>query len=189
VKKYVDKEDWNVGYKPRKKRASKLEPLMPIIDEWLTEDIPRKRKNKRTAVKIYSDLSNHPEYGKLLDVGRQTILNYVNKKKAEIYSKTYQTAMFTRHAMCEAQVDFGDVTIVRRNKSEEIWHILVVSFPWSNAGFGYLCRNETKECLCEGLQRIFEYIGGVPLRILFDKAKQEPQCGGLCPTAGGLTIT
>jgi hypothetical protein len=89
-------------------------------------------------------------------------------KKAEIYSKTYQTAMFTRHAMCEAQVDFGDVSIVRRNKSEENWHILVLSFPWSNAGFAYLCRNETKECLCEGLQRIFEYIGGVPLRILFD---------------------
>jgi hypothetical protein len=86
---------------------------MPIIDEWLTEDIPRKHKNKRTAVKIYSDLLNHSEYSKLLQVGRQTVLNYVNKKKAEIYSKTYQTAMFTRHAMCEAQVDFGDVTIVR----------------------------------------------------------------------------
>ncbi len=115
VKKYVDKEDWNVGYKLRKKRTSKLEPLIPIIDEWLTEDIP-----------IYSDLANHPEYGKLLAVGRQTVLNYVNRKKAELYSKTYQTAMFTRHAMCEAQVDFGDVTIVRRNKSEEVRHILVL---------------------------------------------------------------
>jgi hypothetical protein len=31
-----------------------------------------------------------------------------------------------------------------------------------------LCRFETKECLCEGLQRIFEFIGGVPIRILFD---------------------
>ena len=30
------------------------------------------------------------------------------------------------------------------------------------------CRYETKECLCEALQRIFEFIGGVPLRILFD---------------------
>jgi len=31
VKKYVDKEDWNVGYTPRKKRASKLEPLIPVM--------------------------------------------------------------------------------------------------------------------------------------------------------------
>jgi len=44
----------------------------------------------------------------------------------------------------------------------------VVSFPWSNAGFAQVCQFETKERLCEGLQKIFEYIGGVPLRILFD---------------------
>jgi hypothetical protein len=133
--------------KPRKKRTSKLEPLIPIIDGWLTEDIPRKRKDKRTAVKIYSDLANYPKYGKLLAVGRQTVLNYVNRKKAELYSKTYQTAMFTRHAMCEAKVDFGEVLVVTHKGAEEKWRELVLSFPWSNAGFVQLCSNETKECL------------------------------------------
>jgi len=168
VKKYVDKEDWNKDYKPRKERKSLLEPLKPIIDEWLTEDLKRNRKFRRTATKIYNDLKKDPERGKLLSVGRQTVINYVSKRKKELCKQTYSTAMFALHSMCEAQVDFGKVLVSRKNGSEEMWSELVVSFPWSNAGFVQVCRFETKECLCDALQRIFEYIGGVPLRILFD---------------------
>ena len=168
VKKYVDKENWNEGYKARKERASLLEPLKPVIDEWIREDLKRSRKNRRTGTKIYNDLAKHQEHNKLLAVGKQTIINYVSRRKKELRKKTYDTAMFGLHAMCEAQVDFGDVLVMKANGAEETWHELVVSFPWSNAGFIQVCRYETKECLIEALQQIFEYIGGVPLRILFD---------------------
>ena len=47
VKKYVDKEDWNEGYKPRKERASLLEPLKSVIDGWIMEDLKRGRKYRR----------------------------------------------------------------------------------------------------------------------------------------------
>jgi len=70
--------------------------------------------------------------------------------------------------MCEAQVDFGKILVVGSGGAEEMWHELVLSFPWSNAGFAQVCRYETKECLCEALQRMFEFLGGVPFRILFD---------------------
>ena len=168
VKKYVDKEDWNSEYKPRRERVSLLEPLKPVIDEWISEDLRRRRKDRRTGTKIYNDLAAHKEHSKLLSVGKQTVINYVSRRKKELCKKTYQTAMFGLHSMCEAQVDFGDVTIVSQKGAEETWHELVVSFPWSNAGFMQVCRYETKECLIEALQRIFEFIGGVPLRILFD---------------------
>ena len=42
VKKYVDCEDWNKEYKPRKERMSKLEPLYDIIDTWIKEDFKKK---------------------------------------------------------------------------------------------------------------------------------------------------
>ena len=168
VKKYVDKEDWNEGRRPRKPRISLLEPLYPIIDEWITEDLKRKSKHRRTGTKIYNDLRNHEEYGKLLEVGIQTVINYVSKRKKELCKKTYSTAMFGLHSMCEAQVDFGEILVSRANGAEEKWHELVVSFPWSNAGFVQVCRYETKECLIEALMRIFYFIGGVPVRILFD---------------------
>ena len=168
VKKYVDKEDWNTEYKPRKQRKSLLEPLYPIIDEWIKEDLKRTRKNRRTGTKIYNDLLKSEEHSQLLAVGKQTVINYVNRRKKELCKQTYSTAMFALHSMCEAQVDFGQALVVTVKGAEESWHELVVSFPWSNAGFLQICRYETKECLCEGLQRIFEFIGGVPIRILFD---------------------
>jgi len=168
VKKYVDTEDWNTGYKPRKVRVSPLDPLKATIDEWITEDLKRGRKNRRTGTKIYKDLSEDKELKKLLAVGKHTVINYVSRRKKELCKKTYTTAMFGLHAMCEAQVDFGDVIIKRRNGAEEVWHVLVISFPWSNAGLAQVCRFETKECLCEALQRIFEFIGCVPVRILLD---------------------
>jgi len=168
VKKYVDMADWNEGYKTRKKYPSRLDPLKPVIDEWLKEDMKRKRKYRRTATKIYKDLTKAKEYKEQLTVGKQSVLNYVNKRKKELLKQTYGTAMFALHAMCEAQVDFGDILIKNKHGGEEVWHELVVSFPWSNAGFAQVCRYETKECLCEALIRIFAFIGGVPLRILFD---------------------
>ncbi len=168
VKKYVDRENWNESYKARKERKSLLDPLKPVIDEWLKEDLKRSRKYRRTATKIYRDLCADKEHSKLLEVGKQTVINYVGLRKRELCKKTYDTAMFALHAMCEAQVDFGQVLVEGSRGAEEIWHELVVSFPWSNAGFAQICRNETKESLCEALQRIFEFIGGVPLRILFD---------------------
>jgi len=44
VKIYVDKEDWNKEYSPRKQRPSPLDPLKPTIDEWPMEDMKRGRK-------------------------------------------------------------------------------------------------------------------------------------------------
>jgi len=168
VKKYVDRADWNKEYKPPPKRASLLDPLKPVIDSWLIDDMKRSRKYRRTATKIYKDLHTSEEHSKLLVVGKQTIINYVSKRKKELYKKTYDTAMFGLHAMCEAQVDFGKVLIAGVSGQEEEWRVLIVSFPWSNAGFAQICRDETKESLCEALQRIFEFIGGVPVRMLFD---------------------
>jgi len=168
VKKYVDREDWNEAYTPRRERSSLLDPLKPTIDTWLIEDMKRGRKYRRTATKIYNDLYNDPELRKALAVGKQTVINYVGRRKKELYKQTYDTAMFGLHSMCEAQVDFGKILVTEPKGAEVTQNILVVSFPWSNAGFAQVCRNETKECLCEALQQIFEFIGGVPLRILFD---------------------
>lgn len=88
VKKYVDREDWNESYCPRKERGSLLDPLKPVIDEWITEDLKRQRKYRRTATKIFNDLSRDEEHSKLLLVGKQTIINYVSRRKKELNRHT-----------------------------------------------------------------------------------------------------
>jgi len=81
VKKYVEKEDWNGGYKGRKEYPSRLDPLKEVIDGWIREDIGRSRKYRRTATKIYNDLSKEKEYAKQLTVCKQSVINYVSKRK------------------------------------------------------------------------------------------------------------
>ena len=68
-----------------------------------------------------------------------------------------------------AQVDFGeadfneDTDCVRRK-------YLTTSFPFSNDGFSQIFGGETAECVCQGLQDIFQYIDGVPHLLVFDNA-------------------
>ena len=113
VKKYVDREDWNMEHKPRKARVSQLEPLKPVIDGWIMEDLKRSRKNRRTGTKMYNDLLVHEEHSKLLSVGKHTVINYVSCRKKELCKKTYQTAMFGLHSMCQTHTMLNRPLILR----------------------------------------------------------------------------
>lgn len=80
VKKYVDCEDLNLEIKPRKQKPSRLDPLKPIIDEWLEKDLRIPRKQRHTGVRVYDRLRE--EYGEELTVGQQTVINYVSKRNS-----------------------------------------------------------------------------------------------------------
>ena len=49
VKKYAEQTDFNLKTKPKKGRPSKLDPVKPIINKWLTEDMNRPVKQRHTA--------------------------------------------------------------------------------------------------------------------------------------------
>lgn len=67
------------------------------------------------------------------------------------------------------QVDFGEADFYEAGK---LCHkkYLTVSFPYSNDGYSQVFGGETAECVCQGLQDIFEFIGGVPPLLIFDNA-------------------
>lgn len=46
----------------------------------------------------------------------------------------------------------------------------VLDFPYSNVGPAQLMPGENAECACQALRDIFEWMGGVPPRIVFDNA-------------------
>lgn len=46
----------------------------------------------------------------------------------------------------------------------------VLDFPYSNVGPAQLMPGENAECACQALRDIFEWLGGVPPRIVFDNA-------------------
>ena len=71
------------------------------------------------------------------------------------------------HPMGEAQVGFGETTFVEKGVRYEGYH-LVMTFPYSDAGYAQLFKGQNLECLMQGMENIFEYIGGVPSVIWFD---------------------
>ena len=58
VRKYLDKEDFNITPVPVKTRnsAAKLEPFKAVIDEWLEGDKSFKKKQRHTAKRVYDRL-------------------------------------------------------------------------------------------------------------------------------------
>lgn len=56
VKKYVDKDNFNLELRERQRRKGKLEPFKELIDQWLKEDIQAKPKQRHTARRIYDRL-------------------------------------------------------------------------------------------------------------------------------------
>ena len=69
----------------------------------------------------------------------------------------------------EAQADFG-VADFNVNEVKQRMSYFVLSFPHSNVGLAQVLPGENAECVCQGLKSIFEFIGGVPNRIVFDNA-------------------
>ena len=49
-------------------------------------------------------------------------------------------------------------------------HHFVLDFPYSNIGVSQLMPGENAECTCQALKDIFEWLGGVPQRIVYDNA-------------------
>ena len=68
-----------------------------------------------------------------------------------------------------AQVDFGEADFEESGCTVRLKY-LTVSFPYSNDGYSQVFGGETAECVCQGLQDIFAYIGGVPPLLIFDNA-------------------
>jgi len=49
IRKYIDKEDWNIDKKAPKQSASKIDPYKPIIDKWLENDKQQRIKQRHSA--------------------------------------------------------------------------------------------------------------------------------------------
>ena len=93
---------------------------------------------------------------------------YVSARKKELKLKKSDDYIPLIHRPGEAQADFGFTAFYENGRFHEKGKHLVLSFPYSNGGYLQLNYGENTECLLEGLQAIFEHIGGVPREIWFD---------------------
>jgi transposase len=166
VKKYLDMEDFNAPPKPPKELPSLLEPLKPVIDKWLEDDLKAPRKQRHTAKRVYDRLCE--EYPNLLEVKLRTVQYYVSMKKKELYTEKSKGYLPLDHPPGEAQVDFCQFFYYDNAQTLQEGRKLTVSFPQSNAAYCQVFRGENQECLLQGLQNIMKYMNKVPFRMVFD---------------------
>ncbi|GGE53511.1 hypothetical protein GCM10011391_35450 [Pullulanibacillus camelliae] len=162
VHKYANKEEFS-----RKEKQTRVSPIMdpvkPIIDKWLTEDLRKKRKYQRTAKRMFEQLRDFHSF----KGAYRTVRAYVAKRKKELKAINEGAAIPLESIPGTAQVDFGTAPFKYQSKVIDLPY-LVMSFPFSNSFYFQVFPSENTECLLEGLQRMFHHMGGVPHTIRFD---------------------
>lgn len=104
-----------------------------------------------------------------------TARRYVRRRRAELAAerdaREAQGFLLLDWAPGECQVDFGQADF-RVGGVVQRGHFLAVTFPHSNVGLAQVLWGEASECVCQGLRNVFEFVGGVPPRAVFDNATE-----------------
>jgi transposase len=162
VRKYLRKDDFNAPMPTRAARPSKLDPYKGVIDKWYEQDKVAWHKQRHTAKRVYDRLVAETDF----DGSYSLVQRYVKRLKAQSTRDGYLDQVWPPG---EVQVDFGQADVVLEGVLRRM-HYLVATFPFSNVGLAQFFFGESAECVCEGLARIFAFVGGVPGRCVFDNA-------------------
>lgn len=165
VQKYAYMNNFTPKVEPNVEPASypTLGPYIHIINEWMEQDAREPRKQRHTAQRIYDRLREEKSYkGSYSSVKRYVV------KKRWLLKQAREGYLPIAKPQGHAQVDFGAFKYYDGVSSAKEGHALVVTFPYSNAGWMQVFPAQNQECLLAGLQRIFYHIGGVPLRLRCD---------------------
>jgi transposase len=165
VQKYAYQNDWQplVKLSIEPSDYPVLGSFIPIIDEWLEQDIREPRKQRHTKIRIFHRLQKEHGYSG----SYSSVKRYVVRKK-DVMKRESEGFLPLAHPSGHAQADFGSFKYYDVMGIEHKGHALILSFPNSNAGWMQVFPSENQECLLTGLKRIFYHIGGVPIRLRCD---------------------
>jgi len=164
VRKYLKQDDFSPRPPEKSRRSSRLDPHKQLVDQWLKEDQTRWRKQRHTAKRIHERLTREsPGY----DCSYNLVQRYVKEARGMLRAQRASQELVWHPG--ESQSDFGEADFLEQGVLVRKKY-LTLSFPHSNNSFTQVFGGETAECVCQGLQDIFAYIGGVPWVIVFDNA-------------------
>ncbi len=150
------------GYRKQQPREKPvLGPFVPLIQEILEADQQAPKKQRHTAKRILERLREKGYRG-----GRTVVQEEVRRWK----QRSAEVFMPLAHRPGEAQVDFGEATVIYRGQARKA-AMFVMSLPFSDALFCQIFPRECTETFQEGHRRSFEFFGAVPKRITYDNTK------------------
>ena len=156
VRKYL-KSPEAMRPKPRKRRASRLDPYTEHIDRRMGEGL-------ENCVVLHRELTELGYGG-----GYSILKAYVSSRRKRRQPKA--TMRFETGPGEQAQVDWGSLAYIGEDgKKRRIW-VFVMTLRWSRACYVELVRKADTAAFIQCHVNAFEYLGGVPRRCLYDNAK------------------
>ena len=162
---YMAADDLSPKMPVAARRPRLLDPYRELIAGWLESDKRVWPKQRHSAHRIWVRLTT--EEG--VAVGESTVREYVHLLRKELGLGEADEFLDLEWPPGEAQADFGEADFYINGVRTRLSYFVLV-FPYSNIGLAQVFPSENAECVCQALKNIFEYIGGVPLRIVFDNA-------------------
>ncbi len=169
--------------------APALDPVKPLIDGMLREDLDAPRKQRHTARRVLARLVE--EHG-VTTVSYSTVRDYVAKRRPEIAAAAGRALEAgcvpqSHQPAAEAEVDFHDLWVVLRGvKTKTALFTMRLSFSARASHRASLTQGQ--EAFLEGHVYAFDRLGGVPVeqirydnlkpavsRVLFGRTRQETQ--------------
>lgn len=130
-----------------------MDPVKPIIDQWLAEDEHRPRKQRHTARRIYDRLRT--EYG--FEGGESTVRRYVGQHRKRRLSQVFIPLAYEQGQI--AQVDFGEGQVVIAGERVTA-QLFCLRMGYSKQPFVTALPNQAQEAFFEGHVRAFDFLGG-----------------------------
>ena len=141
-----------------------LDPVKPIIDQWLAEDQKRPRKQRHTARRIWQRLT--AEYG--FEGAESTVRRYVGQRRKAIQAEVFIPLSYAPGQT--APVDFGEAQVIMATEEVTV-QLFCLRLGYSKQPFVMALPTQAQEAFFEAHVRAFDFLGGVPREIVYDNLK------------------
>lgn len=142
-----------------------LGEVIPVIDQWLADDLQRHKKQRHTAHRVWQRLRD--EYG--FAGAESTVRAYVRDHRPLADGARVEKAMLilAYKPGGDAQADFYQAQAILGGKLTTI-HVCALRLCYSKLPFLMAFPHERQEAFLEGVAEALRFFEGVPTRVTFD---------------------
>lgn len=151
-----------------KEFSDETKRVLPVIDQWLEDDLKHWSKQKHTAARIYRRLVDEYDF----KGSESNIRKIVAKRKKKIQQEVFIPLEF--QIGHQFQFDWGEADIILQGRTQRIF-LFCIQLSASRVRFVRAYLHEKQEAFLDGFVHAFEFFGGVPTEGLFDNLKTAVQ--------------
>ena len=143
----------------------KLQTYIPIVRQWLTEDLQRHRKQRHTAVRVFERLRDEHDF----EGQRRAVSDLVKDIRREIEHQEIFVPI-EHPPGAEVQIDWGEADIILNGQTTRVM-LFCARSPYSKATYVRAYMREDQPSFLDAHVHLIEYLGGVPHTFAYDNLK------------------